>query len=87
VYYAMQPPTEEATPDLSMVREERARQRELGMMMGQSGVLLADIEAALERPVAGAALIAAGGALFSFFRAAWVIEAEERDARRDAGHD
>jgi len=60
--------------DLASLRYERARERELGMMMGQSGVLLTRIEKWFEQPGAQVLVIAACAGLLSlcFFRAAWV---------------
>src|SRR5262245_21612931 len=93
IFYAFQKsPPDAMAPDLSTLRYERARERELGMMMGQSGLLLSDLQRALDRPYVEALLIAAGAGLFSlyFFRAASVQqeeEAEQRDAERRSSPD
>jgi hypothetical protein len=59
----------------------RARTREIGILMGPTGVTLMEVEDALERPGTQAVLIAAVAALFAsyFFRAAWVLDDDERD--------
>ena len=48
--------------------------------MGRFGVMQLEYQDALARPSTQAVLIAAGGALWSlyFFRAAWVLDEEER---------
>jgi hypothetical protein len=59
----------------------RASEREIGIQMGTFGVMLMEWQNALERPGTEAILIAAVSALFAsyFFRAAWVLDDDERD--------
>src|SRR5262245_43743366 len=48
IFYAFQKsPPDAMAPDLRLRYE---RERELGMMMGQSGLLLSDLQRALDRP-------------------------------------
>lgn len=63
---------------------ERARTRQIGILMGPTGVMLMEWQDALERPGTQAILIAGVSALFAsyFFRAAWVLDDDERDRVR-----
>jgi hypothetical protein len=69
------------TMDELMPGYDRARTREIGILMGPTGVMLTELEDQLERPGTQALLIAAGSALLAsyFFRAAWVLDDDERD--------
>ncbi len=67
----------------------RARTREVGIMMGQFGVIMTDWTDALAQPGMQAVLIAGVCALIAlyFFRAAWVMDDADRHAASDAhGH-
>jgi peptidoglycan/LPS O-acetylase OafA/YrhL len=62
----------------------RAETRALKIQMGATGVILTEWQQTLARPGAEAVMIAAGAALFAayFFRAAWVLDDDERDRAR-----
>jgi hypothetical protein len=56
----------------------RSQAREIGALMGHTGVMMIEWQDALARPGTQAILIAAVSALFAsyFFRAAWVLDDE-----------
>jgi hypothetical protein len=60
----------------------RSQARGVTMLMGHTGVMMLEWQDALARAGTQAAIIAVVGALFSlyFFRAAWVLDDDERDA-------
>jgi hypothetical protein len=65
---------------------EKSRAREMGRMMGHTGVMMLEWQDALDLPATQSIIIAAVAALFSsyFFRAAWVLDEEDRARpRRD----
>jgi hypothetical protein len=53
----------------------------MGVMMGQSGVILTTWQQDLTSPLGQAVLVAIGAALVAgyFFRVAWVLDAEEEE--------
>jgi hypothetical protein len=61
----------------------RAAQHDMGMMLGQSGLVLANFHEWLWSPAGEAAMIVAGALLVAafIFRAAWVLDENERLAR------
>jgi hypothetical protein len=74
--------------DMSALGYERARQHQMGIMMGHAGQIMMQWMDDFERPWVQAILIAIGFAIVSafFFRAAWVVDEEERDRKgRDSG--
>lgn len=74
-----------AMDELSAPGYERARERAMGKAMGHSGVLMLGWQDALDSPGTEAAIIVAVAALISlyFFRAAWVLDDDERDRQRE----
>jgi hypothetical protein len=82
IYYWVEArPTGPSMEDL-MPGYTRARERQMGIMMGQAGVLMAEWQDALELPGTQALIGVGVAGLFSlyFFRAAWVMDEEEREA-------
>ena len=63
---------------------EKARARDIGRMMGHSGVMMLEWQDALDLPGTQAVIIAAVSGLFAlyFFRAAWVLDEDERTRGR-----
>lgn len=59
----------------------RSLQHGMGVMMGQSGIILTAWQQDLTSPLGQAVLIAIGAALVAgyFFRVAWVLDAEEEE--------
>jgi hypothetical protein len=66
---------------------DKSRAREMGRMMGHQGVMMLEWQDALDLPGTQAVIIAVVSALFAayFFRAAWVLDDEERIRRRTGG--
>ena len=62
----------------------RTETHEIGVQMGTFGVIMWGWQSALQRPGTQAVIIAALSALFSayFFRAAWVLDDDERDREK-----
>jgi hypothetical protein len=66
---------------------QRSMNRQIGILMGHTGVMMLEWQEVLDRPGTKAILIAAAGGLFAlyFFRSAWVLDEEERDRRQERG--
>jgi hypothetical protein len=75
-------PADPAMDDL-LPGYSRSQAREIGQLMGHTGVIMIEWQDALARPGTQAVIIAAVTALFAayFFRAAWVLDDDERDRR------
>jgi hypothetical protein len=58
----------------------RTTQHDMGMMMGQTGLILANLNEWLSSPAGEAAMIVASALLVAafIFRAAWVLDENER---------
>jgi hypothetical protein len=71
-----------ALDDMTALGYTRSMQHGMGVMMGQSGVILTEWQQRLTSPVGEALIIALGAALVAgyFFRVAWVLDAEEEDS-------
>ena len=69
------PPMDDLLPGYA-----RAQAREIGVLMGHTGVIMLEWQDALARPGTQAIIIGAVGALFAlyFFRAAWILDDAER---------
>lgn len=67
--------------DITALGYSRSLQHGIGVMMGQSGVILATWQQDLTSPLGLAVLIAIGTALVAgyFFRVAWVLDAEDEE--------
>jgi hypothetical protein len=67
--------------DLTALGYSRSLQHGMGVMMGQSGVILTQWQQDLTSPIGQAAIAAICAALVAgyFFRVAWVIDAEEEE--------
>jgi hypothetical protein len=65
--------------DTTALGYSRSMQHGMGVMMGQSGIILTTWQQDLTSPLGQAVLIAIGAALMAgyFFRVAWVLDAEE----------
>jgi hypothetical protein len=63
---------------------QRQSEHEMGVQMGTMGVIMMGWQETLALPATQAGIIAAGAALFAalFFRAAWVLDDDERDRQR-----
>lgn len=70
-----------ALDDLNALGYARSMQHGMGVMMGQSGLILTDLQQHLATPLGEALMIAAAVALAAgyFFRVAWVLDAEEAE--------
>ena len=68
---------------------QKTRAREIGRLMGHQGIIMLDFQDALDLPGTQAAIIAAVAGLFAayFFRAAWVLDDEERARQRHHASD
>lgn len=80
VYYWVQ--TQNADPelsDLTALGYARSLHHQMGVMMGQFGIILSEWQDTLASPAGKAVLIALGAGLLAicFFRAAWVIDHDE----------
>ena len=84
LFYAIEARPAGPTMDELLPGYARASAREIGIQMGTIGVLLMEWQDVLERPGTQAILIAGVSALFAsyFFRAAWVLDDDERDRVR-----
>jgi hypothetical protein len=73
------PTIDELLPDYS-----RDRARQIGILMGNFGVMMLEWTAALNHPAAQAVMIAAVAGLVALgcFRAAWLLDDDERDRVR-----
>lgn len=74
--------TQNADPelnDLTALGYAKSLHHQMGVMMGQFGLILSDWQETLTSPGGKAVLIALGAALLAagFFRAAWVIDHDE----------
>lgn len=69
--------------DTTALGYTRSMQHGMGVMMGQSGVILTEWQQSLTSPVGQALLLAIFAALVAgyFFRVAWVLDAEEEESR------
>jgi hypothetical protein len=67
--------------DLTALGYSRSMQHGMGVMMGQSGVILTEWQQALTSPIGQALMIAIGAALLAgyFFRVAWVIDVDDKE--------
>jgi hypothetical protein len=59
---------------------DRATRHEMGIQMGTFGLIMLGWQETLARPISKALIIVAGAGLFAsyFFRAAWVLDDDER---------
>jgi hypothetical protein len=71
-----------ALDDVRALGYTRSLQHGMGVMMGQSGVILTEWQQALTSPIGEALMIAISAALIAgyFFRVAWVIDADEEES-------
>jgi hypothetical protein len=67
--------------DLTALGYSRSLQHGMGVMMGQSGMILTEWQQDLTSPTGQSVLAALGAALVAgyFFRVAWVIDAEQEE--------
>jgi len=79
VFYWSQARPATQTMDELLPGYSRTRAREIGILMGHTGVMMLEWQDALERPGTQAIIIAAVSGLFAlyFFRAAWVLDDHE----------
>jgi hypothetical protein len=77
---------EPALNDVTALGYTKSMQHGIGVMMGQSGLILTEWQQALMSPIGQAMMIAIGAALAAgyFFRVAWVIDADEDDTQGQA---
>jgi len=68
--------------DINALGYQRSLEHGMGVMMGSSGMILTDFQQWLSSPIGETVVILFVTALFAayFFRVAWVLEEEERDA-------
>jgi hypothetical protein len=80
-YWVAARTAEPALNDMSALGYNRSLQHGIGVMMGQSGVILTEWQQALTSPIGQALMIAIGAALAAgyFFRVAWVIDADDSE--------
>jgi hypothetical protein len=78
VYYWVNAPARGDEADTAYSRNET---RQMEVMMGRSGVIMAEVQNAFDRPAVRAVVIVAVAGLLAlyFFRSAAVLEDEERD--------
>lgn len=67
--------------DTTALGYSRSLQHGMGVMMGQSGVILTEWQQMLTSPLGEALLLAVAAALVAayFFRVAWVLDADEEE--------
>ena len=67
--------------DSTALGYQRSLQHQIGVMMGQFGVMLAEWQEALTSPTGEALMIVVGSALLAacFFRVAWLADHDGRD--------
>jgi len=84
LFYWMQTRTSSAALDELVAGYERARERNMGIMMGTLGVQMTQWMEAFEQPGLQAVLIAAGSTLIAAicFRVAWLMDLPPTDERR-----
>ena len=84
VFYWVEPPSKAQILDESVPGYAKSQAHEMGILMGHTGVMMMEWQDVLDRPGTQAIIIAAVSGLFSlyFFRAAWVLDAEEEDRAR-----
>lgn len=80
---------DEALNDATALGYSRSLHHELGAMMGNFGLMLTEWQEAWASPLGMAVTVAVCFGLFAayFFRVAWVVDEDERDARLRSGTD
>ena len=81
LYVVKTRPADPGLDDTTALGYARSMQHGLGVMMGQSGLILTDLQQSLSSPLGQALTIALCTALVAgyFFRVAWVLDAEEKE--------
>ena len=79
-YWWAQRSVEPQLDDLSALGYTRSMQHDMGVLMGPSGLILSDVQQTLASPAGKAGMIVVVSVILtiSFFRAAWVIDENER---------
>ena len=83
VYYVVEARPEPLSIDSALPGYDKARNRQMGMLMGHTGVMMMEWQETLDRPGTQAVLIAAVASLFAlgFFRAARLLDEDEQAGR------
>jgi membrane associated rhomboid family serine protease len=79
---------DEALNDVNALGYRRSLQHGVGAMMGRFGLMLTEWQEAWRSPLGMTAIVAVCGGLFAayFFRAAWVLDDDEREERLHSRH-
>lgn len=78
---------DEALNDATALGYRRSLNHGVGVMMGSFGLKLSEWQEAWTSPLGMAVTVAVGAGLFAgyFFRVAWVLDDDEREAQRRSG--
>ena len=81
IFYGVEARPAPRAMDDMMPGYAKSQAREMGRLMGHTGVMMLEWQEALDRPGTQAVIIAVVAALFAsyFFRAAWVLDVEEQE--------